>query len=75
MARPRTHVEPTPSRTPKQSGDWTRLMMAAIERAEQVGSRHLPGLRAAQASGKAEAHLRLLGIIHTGDIEREFPLR
>lgn len=49
-------------------------MMAVIDRAEQLGSRHLPGLRQAQANGRAEAHLRLLGIIHTGDIEREFPL-
>jgi hypothetical protein len=49
-------------------------MMAVIERAEQIGSNHLPGLRHAQANGQAEAHLRRFGIIHTGDIEREFPL-
>ena len=74
MARPRTNTTPTPIRTPRSPGDWTRLMMAVIDRAEQIGSRHLPGLRHAQANGKAEAHLRLLGIIHTGDIERELPL-
>ena len=61
-------------RTPQTSSDWTRLMMAVIERAEQTGSNHLQGLRHAQANGKAEAHLRRFGIIHTGDIEREFPL-
>ena len=74
MARPRTNALPTPSRTPKTANDWTRLMMAVIERAEQIGSNHLPGLRHAQVNGQAEAHLRRFGIIHTGDIEREFPL-
>lgn len=74
MARPRTNTQPVARRTPQTSNEWTRLMMAVIDRAEQIGSRHLPGLRHAQANGTAEAHLRLLGIIHTGDIEREFPL-
>jgi hypothetical protein len=74
MARPRTHTLPKQIRTPQTTNEWTRLMMAVIDRAEQVGSNHLPGLRLAQADGKAEAFLRRLGIIHTGDIERELPL-
>lgn len=48
-------------------------MAATISRAEEIRSRHLPGLRAAQASGKAESFLRQLGIIHLADIDREFP--
>ena len=48
-------------------------MAAVISRAEEVRSRHLPGLRHAQVTGKAEASLRRLGIIHLGDIDREFP--
>jgi hypothetical protein len=49
-------------------------MMAVIDRAEQANSKELPGLRHAQANGVAEAHLRRLGIIHAGDIDREFPM-
>jgi len=75
MSRTRTNVLTKPIRTPQTSTEWTRLMMAVIDRAEQTGSTYLQGLRHAQANGKAEAHLRRLGIIHTTDIEREFPLK
>ena len=60
--------------TPKSHDEWSRLMRQVIERAEQLQHRHLPGLRASLAGGNAEKHLRTLGIIHQGDIEREFPL-
>lgn len=75
MARPRTHTPPKTIRTPQSTSEWTRLMLAVLDRATQIGSPLLPGLRQAQVNGKAEAHLRRLGIIHTGDIDRELPLR
>ncbi len=73
MARPRLNQPATPIRTPKTPGEWSRLMEAAIDRAALTNSRHLPGLRHAQANGQAEALLRKLGIIHLADIDREFP--
>jgi len=74
MSRSRTNTPQKPIRTPQTSPEWARLMMAVIDRAEQIKAPNLPGLRQAQASGKAEAFLRRLGIIHTGDIDRELPL-
>lgn len=64
----------TTIRKPQSPSEWTKLMMAVIDRAEQTNSKELPGLRHAQVNGKAEAHLRRMGIIHAGDIDREFPL-
>jgi hypothetical protein len=49
-------------------------MHTAITRAELVGSRQSHSLRKALADGQSETALRRLGIIHEGDIEREFPL-
>lgn len=49
-------------------------MQATIQRAEQVGSSQVYGLRKALADGVSERFLRRLGIIHEGDIDREFPL-
>ena len=78
MARPRFNPSKAPTtstiRVPQSKGDWSKLMMAVIDRAEQVNSKELAGLRHAQANGMAEAHLRRLGIIHVGDIDREFPM-
>lgn len=75
MANPRFNQPRPQIRTPKTSSEWAQLMAAVIHRAEETGSRHLPGLRHAQAGGKAEALLRKLGIIHLADIDREFPKR
>jgi hypothetical protein len=45
-----------------------------VSRARQVRPEWVPGLLAAQQKGQTEAHLRRLGIIHLGDVEREMPL-
>lgn len=58
---------------PNRHDDWTLLMRKAIERAETMQDRRLPGLRKALVDGKTEAHLRMLGIICEGDLFREFP--
>jgi len=73
MARPRFHQTQKPIRTPKTASEWAQLMAAVISRAEETSSRHLPGLRHAQANGQAEPFLRQLSIIHLADIDREFP--
>jgi hypothetical protein len=59
---------------PRTDAEWQRLMTTTIERAVAVKSRLLPGLRDAQAKGKAENFLRKLGIIHQNDINRLFPV-
>jgi hypothetical protein len=58
---------------PERKHDWQRLLQQAIRRAEQLGDRRLPGLRVALGKGESEQALRRLGIIHDGDILREFP--
>lgn len=73
MANPRFNQPRPQIRTPKTTREWAQLMAAAISRAEEINARSLPGLRQAQANGKAEAYLRKLGIIHLTDIDREFP--
>jgi hypothetical protein len=59
---------------PDRKVDWHRLMQQVIRRAEQLGDRQLEGLRRALADGKAEQTLRRMGVIHSVDIDREFPL-
>ncbi len=49
-------------------------MLKAIDQAERANDRRLPGLRKALADGKAEKHLRMLGIICEADLFREFPV-
>ena len=75
MATARMFRQPPVSKIPipKNPAEWNRLMMQDIERAEQIKSRHLPGLRAALASGNVEKHLRTLGIVSPACIDREFP--
>ena len=65
--------KPTTIQAPERKVDWQRLMQAAIARAELIGSPQVHGLRKALADGQSEAYLRRLGIIHEGDILREFP--
>jgi hypothetical protein len=48
-------------------------MQAVIARAELVGDPQLASLRKALADGQSEPYLRRLGVIHEGDIDREFP--
>jgi hypothetical protein len=60
-------------KSPGTTAEWNRLMRTVIGRAEQLRHKSLPGLREALAQGRAEQHLRRMGIIHQGDIEREFP--
>lgn len=64
---------PPALQAPKNPVEWNRLMQTVIDRAETLQHRHLPGLRAAVARGETEKYLRALGIIHPGDIDREFP--
>lgn len=70
---PQQSKKPT-IQAPERKVDWQRLMRAAIARAEQIGSPQVHGLRKALADGQSEAFLRRLGVIHEGDIDREFPL-
>ena len=43
------------------------------EAAERTGARRVHGLRKAMVDGKAERVLRMMGIIHPGDLLRVFP--
>ena len=54
MATARMFRQPPVSKIPipKNPAEWNRLMMQVIERAEQIKSRHLPGLRAALSIGE-----------------------
>ena len=69
------NTQPTRRRIqpPERKQDWQRLLKLVIQRAEELGDRRLPGLRRALADGISESTLRRLGIIHQGDILREFP--
>jgi len=64
---------PPSSPAPRNPIEWRKLMLASIEMAEKVDSRHAPGLRQALASGQIESTLRRMGIISAADIAREFP--
>jgi len=59
---------------PTRQEDWKQLLHKAISQAESTKDRRLNGLRHALINNQAEKHLRKLGIIHEGDIKREFPL-
>jgi hypothetical protein len=52
--------------------DWTRLLTAAIERAEKTNDPRLVALKAATTSGKTIETLKKYGIICEADIQREF---
>lgn len=74
---PKTRKQPEKSSTikiPTSLYDWNALMLRVIERAEKSQDARLPGLRAAHAEGRVEAHLRKMGIISEVDMGREFPL-
>jgi hypothetical protein len=64
---------PKPTQAPQTHADWHNLMVKVIEKADRTGDPRVPGLRKALAEGKTEKHLRMLSIIHEGDIHREFP--
>lgn len=63
----------TPVVTPANHVGWNDLIRQVIERAELRGDRRLSGLRKSLTDGRAEAHLRRLGIISETDLHREFP--
>jgi hypothetical protein len=68
-----TKTAPTRSiQAPERREDWNQLLRKAIQKAESAGDRRLEGLRRALIDGRAEPHLRLLGIIHDVDLKREF---
>lgn len=58
---------------PATMDGWRQLMQQAIAAAERTGDRRVHGLRKALVDGKAERVLRMMGIIHPGDLRREFP--
>jgi hypothetical protein len=60
---------------PNRRDDWKQLLTKAIARAEASGDRRAIGLKQALINGEAERHLRRLGIIHEGDLLREFPVK
>ena len=62
-----------PTQAPTTHADWHSLMLKAIAKADLTGDRRAAGLRKALAEGRVERHLRLLSIIHEGDLPREFP--
>jgi hypothetical protein len=59
-------------KAPTRQEDWKQLLRKAIIEAEASTDRRLNGLCHALANNQAEKHLRKLGIIHEGDIKREF---
>ena len=58
---------------PKTTADWDKLMRVVIAAAETKGDRRIHGLRKALVDGKSERVLRMMGIIHPGDLPRVFP--
>jgi len=74
----RLYNQPAPKtsiKTPQNHSEWHSFMLQVIDRAARLEDRRLPGLRKAMAEGKVEKHLRMLGIISTADVLREFPER
>jgi len=64
---------PPQKKAPTRKVDWDVLLRLAIARATTAKDPRLEGLRAALGRGQAERHLRGLGIVHEGDLDREFP--
>jgi hypothetical protein len=61
--------------TPKTAAEWDKLMRVVIELADSQGDRRIHGLRKALVDGKSERVLRMMGIIHMGDLPRVFPAK
>jgi hypothetical protein len=66
---------PSPIQVPKTAAEWEKLMRLVIVTAETRGDRRIHGLRKALVDGKAERTLRMMGIIHLGDLPRVFPVK
>ncbi len=66
---------PPRPRAPQTHHEWEALLRQVITRAASLQDRRLPGLRKAQETGQAEAHLRRLSVLYPADLDREFPLR
>jgi hypothetical protein len=73
--RPYAKKKSSPIVMPKSTAEWEKLMRVVIALAEARGDRRAPGLRKAMVDGKAERTLRLMGIIHPGDLPRVFPTK
>jgi len=63
----------TAIKTPQNYSEWHSFLVKVIERAARQEDRRLPGLRKALVEGNAEKYLRMMGIISTTDVLREFP--
>lgn len=70
----RTHTQQTKKPIPASPQEWNRLLSQTIRRAEALQSPRLAGLRKAMLDGKAEKHLREMGILSEVDVDREFPV-
>lgn len=70
-----TGQSPVKPKHPQTAEGWRSLIDRAIERATEGGDRRLTGLQKAKTDGKAEVHLRSMGILSEIDILREFPAR
>lgn len=60
---------------PKTAVEWEKLMRVVIAKAEEQGDRRIHGLRKALVDGQSERVLRMMGIIHHGDLPRVFPVK
>lgn len=60
---------------PKTRAEWEKLMRTVIATAEDRKDRRIHGLRKALVDGKAERTLRMMGIIHLGNLPRVFPAK
>jgi len=58
---------------PNRKEGWKQLLRQAIQQAEKAKDPRIEGLKQAFIKDDAERYLRKLGIIHEGDLNREFP--
>jgi hypothetical protein len=65
--------KPSTIPVPKTAAEWDKLMRIVIAKAESQGHRSIHGLRKALVDGQSERTLRMMGIIHQGDLPRVFP--
>lgn len=75
IMRPQLRAKPkAPTiQMPKTTAEWEKLMRIVLAKAEAQKDRRQYGLRKALADGKSERVLRMMGIIHLGDLPRVFP--
>ena len=70
-----TPKKPPTIQSPRTPHEWKNLAALALEQARAAGDPRVGGLQRALETGQAEKHLRLMGIVCSTDINREFPTR